>query len=97
MTALDLLICLVERECDLTLEDDAGNLPVHFAAMNDHLDCVRSLVKQGSSIEATQSDGRTPAHVVSDVIATQSDGRTPAHVVSDVIATQQTAGRPRTW
>ena len=59
-----MLICLVERECDITLRDNYGNLPVHLAAANDKLDCVRFLVKQGSSVEATQGDGKTVAHVV---------------------------------
>ena len=28
------------------------------------LDCLRFLVKQGTSLEATQADRKTPAHVV---------------------------------
>lgn len=55
---------LVQRDCDITLGDNNGYLALHHSAKNDKLNCARFLVKQGTSIEATQADGKTPAHVV---------------------------------
>ena len=63
-SALKSLVCLVERDCDITIGDNAGNLPIHCAAAHNHLNCLRFLVKQGTSKEASQGDGKTPAHVV---------------------------------
>ena len=64
LAALDCLIVLVQRDCDITLGDNNGNLAAHHAAKNNKLDCLRFLVKQGTSLEATQADRKTPAHVV---------------------------------
>ena len=57
-------MCLVERDCDITIGDNGGNLAIHCAAGNNHLECLRFLVKQGTSKEVTQGDGKAPAHVV---------------------------------
>ncbi len=58
-------MCLIERDCDITLGDAAGNLPMHVAARHDHVDCVRFLVKQGSLMEFTQQEGKMATHIVS--------------------------------
>ncbi len=63
-SALDCLICLVERDCDITIGDKSGALPIHYAASNNRLDCLRFLIKQGNSVDATQANGRTPSHIV---------------------------------
>lgn len=63
-SALASLILLVQRDCDITVGDGNGYLALHHSAKNNKLDCCRFLVKQGTSIEATQADGKTPAHVV---------------------------------
>lgn len=39
-------------------------MPIHLAAWHDRLECVRTLVKQGSPMDAMQGQGRTPAHYV---------------------------------
>ena len=65
-TALDSLVCLVERDCDITIGDKTGQLPIHYAAANNRLDSLRFLIKQGNSLEATQATGRAPTHVVSE-------------------------------
>lgn len=57
-------MCLVERDCDITIGDNSGNLPIHFAAWHDHIDSLRFLVKQGSSMEFTQAEGKAAAHMV---------------------------------
>ena len=64
IAALNCLILLVQRDCDITLGDNNGYLAVHHAAKQNKLDCMRFLIKQGTSLEATQADGKTPAHVV---------------------------------
>jgi ankyrin repeat protein len=61
---LQCLILLVQRDCDITLGDNNGYLALHHCAKNNKVDCCRFLVKQGTSLEATQADGKTPAHVV---------------------------------
>lgn len=58
------MILLVQRDCDITLTDNNGYLASHHAARHNKLDCLRFLVKQGSNIEATQADGKSPSHVV---------------------------------
>lgn len=65
IAALDCLVCLVERDCDITLGDSNANLPIHYAASSNHLDTVRFLARQGSSMLATQGEGKTIIHVVS--------------------------------
>lgn len=62
--ALQSVILLVQRDCDITLTDNNGYLASHHAARHNKLDCLRFLVKQGSNIEATQADGKSPSHVV---------------------------------
>ena len=63
--ALESVICLVERDCDTTVGDSNSFLAAHLAARYDKLDCLRFLVQQGTALDAAQSEGRTPAHVVS--------------------------------
>lgn len=63
--ALDSVILLVQRDCDITIADNNGYLPAHHAAKHNKVDCLRFLVKQGTPLEATQSDGKSLAHVVS--------------------------------
>lgn len=65
ISALDFLTLLIQRDCDITIVDKNGYLAAHHAARHDKLDCFRFLVKQGTALDATQSDGKTPTHVVS--------------------------------
>ena len=58
------MILLVQRDCDITIADNNGYLPAHHAAKHNKVDCLRFLVKQGTPLEATQSDGKSLAHVV---------------------------------
>ncbi len=60
-------MCLVTRDCDITIGDNSGNLPIHYGAYKNSVDCVRFLVKQGSHKGATQGEGKTPTHVVSQL------------------------------
>jgi len=62
--ALQCIIFLMERNCDIFATDSAGLLPLHHAATNNHVDCVRFLVAQGTSLVATDNSGRTPLHRV---------------------------------
>ena len=57
-------MCLVERDCDITLGDDSGTLPIHLAAAHDRLSCIRFLVGQSVSPESTNNAGKTPMHMV---------------------------------
>jgi ankyrin repeat protein len=58
------LVCLVERDCDITIGDHKGNVALHYAAMSNHLDCVRFLLKQGASMDCSQDEGKKPLHLV---------------------------------
>ena len=60
------MICLVERDSDITIGDNQGNLPMHYAASYDQLDCMRFLVKQGSLMEFTNAKNKTSVHMVSN-------------------------------
>ena len=57
----------MERDCDTTVGDSNSFLAAHLAARYDKMDCLRFLVQQGTALDAAQSEGRTPAHVVSSV------------------------------
>lgn len=69
LLALQSVILLVQRDCDITLTDNNGYLASHHAARHNKLDCLRFLVKQGSNIEATQADGKSPSHVVNAFVS----------------------------
>ena len=40
-----------------------GNTPLHLAATKDHLDVVRVLIHEGADMEATNTEGHSPAFV----------------------------------
>lgn len=65
ISALEFLALLIQRDCDITVSDKNGYLAAHHAARHDKLDCFRFLIKQGTALDATQSDGKTSTHVVS--------------------------------
>lgn len=65
LVALDSLIALVERNCDIDIGDNNGCLPAHLASKMDNVDCLRFLVKQGCTMDMTQGEGKTFAHMVS--------------------------------
>ena len=65
VAALDCIRFLVEQDCDLFLGDKAGALCIHHAAAHNKVDVVRFFVQHGLSKEVTQTDGKTPMHVVS--------------------------------
>lgn len=66
--ALEALITLVERNCDVDIGDNSGSFPAHLASRMDKLDCLRFLVKQGCTFDMTQGEGKTFAHMVSWVL-----------------------------
>ena len=64
IAALNSLICLVERDCDVTIGDRNNALPIHLSASKNKRECVKFLVRQGASLQATQKDGKTAVHLV---------------------------------
>jgi ankyrin repeat protein len=66
--ALDCIVSLVERNCDVIASDSGGSLPLHHAAAKDHIDCVRFLIAQGTRMDVRQLQGKTPLHVVCEVM-----------------------------
>ena len=60
------MIALVERNCDVDIGDNTGCVPAHLASKLDRVDCLRFLVKQGCTMDMTQIEGKTFAHMVSE-------------------------------
>ena len=56
---------LVEYGADVTIKDDGGMTPLHYASMtfsSNHL--ARFLLAKGAEVNARSNDGRTPLHLV---------------------------------
>lgn len=48
----------------LDAKDSDGETPLHYAALNGHLDCVKHLVRNGADVNLTDEEGSTPLHKV---------------------------------
>lgn len=46
----------------IEVKDLNGNTPLHWAALNGHLDMVTSLIQNGANVESIEDFGRTPLH-----------------------------------
>lgn len=43
--------------------DDAGNFPLHFAALKDKPDVIKALIKMGANPSSANKEGLLPIHV----------------------------------
>jgi ankyrin repeat protein len=89
--------------------DEEGCTPLHFAALNGHLDVVALLLASGAEVNATNRTGWTPLHVAAEmgwpdvaallltnhaeVNARDKDRDTPLHVAAETAGMVASMGR----
>ena len=57
-----LLDILLRRGASITIRDDSGALPVHYAAEQKSVDSLDVLIRHGAKINVFESSGRLPIH-----------------------------------
>ena len=53
----------------INAKDADGETPLHYAALNGHLDCVRFLLKDNADVNLTDAEGSTPLHKVTSLFS----------------------------
>lgn len=56
----DIAQALLEARCDLTALNIHGDLPLHIAARENHLECVMLFLSRGSDVNLRNKEGATP-------------------------------------
>ncbi|KAJ0068009.1 hypothetical protein NL108_014945, partial [Boleophthalmus pectinirostris] len=56
----DIAQALLDARCDLTAVNIHGDLPLHIAARENHLDCVMLFLSRGSDVNQRNKEGGTP-------------------------------------
>jgi ankyrin repeat protein len=51
---------------DVGAKDNDGWTPLHFACLDDNLECAELLLDRGADVEAKTDDGWTPLHFADD-------------------------------
>ena len=80
----------------VNVNNNANRTPLHYAVINDHLNVVQYLVKQGANMEAVDNANWTPLHIAvfrghvdavkylvdqgANKKAVDKDNRTPLHI-----------------
>lgn len=55
---------LLQGEMEVDQRDEVGRTPLALAALHGHTDCVHTLLSQGASPQAVDTQhGRTPVHL----------------------------------
>jgi cytohesin len=84
------------REVGVNARDEAGNTPLHWAAVEGFPEDIDFLLEAGADVNARSEDGRTPLHMArwrgntvtlleagADVNARNDNGRTPLHYAAE--------------
>lgn len=53
----------MSSKANFLLTDNIGRLPVHYAVLDSHYQCVFTLVGIGSPVNATDAEGCSPLHL----------------------------------
>ena len=56
---------LMERGSEVNIRNKYGDLPIHYACQNGHLDTVKFLINKGSDFTSTNNSGSTPLDIAS--------------------------------
>ncbi|CAL1615271.1 unnamed protein product [Knipowitschia caucasica] len=56
----DIAQALLDARCDLSAVNVHGDLPLHIAARENHLDCVMLFLSRGSDVNQRNKEGATP-------------------------------------
>ena len=54
---------LVELSANIQVKNDDGDMPLHLAAANGHVDVLKTLLQLSADIQAKAADGSTPLHM----------------------------------
>ena len=49
-----------QKACDVTVKDQWGSSPLHYAAQRGAQVCALTLIKKGANVNDTDEDGNTP-------------------------------------
>ena len=66
---MTLLLEEMGSEVDINIQDDIGFTPLHVAAESANVGAVSALLSCGADTEITDSNGRTPLHIMSITLA----------------------------
>jgi hypothetical protein len=58
------LFLLIEKGANVNARDDAGMLPIHFAARRGHMGLIYALARMGANFEAQTNNGMWPIDFV---------------------------------
>lgn len=71
-TGCDSTVVAQARGASVMAVDEAGNTPLHVAAMGAKVDILRQLVDQGADVQAMNDASETPLHVAARSRSTQT-------------------------
>lgn len=72
VTRCDSSVVAQARGASVMAVDEAGNTPLHVAAMGARVDILRQLVDQGADVQAINDAFETPLHVAARSHSTQT-------------------------